>query len=327
METTASSRVAVAAERGVVPLIESDAGLARRARRRTRRKRRGDLGTALLFLLPSLLGLVIFIVVPLAASLMLSFTNWQVIGTTRFVGFANYTRLFTTDPVFWQVLRTTLLFTAEYLVLNIVLSLLMAVWIGSLSWGKRLFRLLFFVPTFTPLVGIALVWLLMLSPDGFVDWIFAAVRIPIPNLITTPSLALQAVVMVSLWSHLGYNMLLFGAALESIPATYLDAAEIDGARAWQRFWRIKLPLISPAVFFGTVLTAITSLQTFDQVYALTRGGPGSATTTLGYAIYAQGFVSYKLGYASSIAWILFAIIMALTAMQLRLQRRWVHYDV
>jgi multiple sugar transport system permease protein len=291
-----------------------------------RRRHRGDVGTAALFLLPSLLGLTFFLIVPLAASLLLSFTNWQVMGETRFVGFANYIRLTTADPVFWQVFGVTLSFTAEYLVLNIVLSLAVAVWIGSLAWGRTLFRLIFFLPTFTPLIGIALVWLLMLTPGGVVDWGFAALGLSVPNLITSPSYALQVLVIVSLWSHFGYNMLLFGAALESIPPTYLDAAAIDGAGPWHRFWRIKLPLISPSLFFGTVLTAITSLQTFDQVYALTRGGPGSSTTTLGYAIYNQGFVTYRLGYASSIAWVLFAVIMLLTAVQLRLQRRWVHYD-
>jgi multiple sugar transport system permease protein len=135
------------------------------------------------------------------------------------------------------------------------------------------------------------------------------------------------VIIASLWSHFGYNLLLFSAALESIEGSYLDAAAVDGANGWQRFWRIKLPLISPALFFGTVLTAISGLQVFDQVYALTRGGPGSASSTLGYAIYTQGFVSYRLGYASAIAWVLFLIIMLLTALQLRLQRRWVHYDL
>ena len=294
---------------------------------RPRRRRRSDLGTAAVFLAPSLVGLTLFLIVPLAASLLLSFSNWTVMGEPRFVGLANYIRLATADPVFWKVVGVTLTYTAEYLVLNLVLSLAMAVWIASLSWGKTLFRLVFFLPTFTPLVGLALVWLLMLTPGGVVDWGFSAIGVPMPNLITSPALALQVVVVVSLWSHFGYNMLLFGAALESVPAAYLDAAAIDGASAWQRFWRIKLPLISPSLFFGTVLTAITSLQTFDQVYALTRGGPGSATTTLGYAIYAQGFVNYRLGYASSIAWVLFALIMALTAVQLRLQRRWVHYDV
>jgi multiple sugar transport system permease protein len=291
------------------------------------KRRRDDLGTAVAFLLPGLTGLTLFLIVPLIASLLLSFSNWQVIGQTRFVGLANYIRLATDDPIFWKVFGVTLSYTAEYLVLNIVISLTMAVWIGSLAWGKQFFRLIFFLPTFTPLVGIALVWLLMLSPGGIVDWGFSNIGVPMPNLITNPAYALQAVVIVSLWSHFGYNMLLFGAALESIPATYLDAAAIDGAGAWHRFWKIKLPLISPSLFFGTVLTAITSMQTFDQVYALTRGGPGSSTTTLGYAIYSQGFVTYRLGYASAIAWVLFAVIMLLTAFQLRLQRRWVHYDV
>lgn len=287
----------------------------------------GTASTAALFLLPSLIGLLLFLVLPLGASLLLSFSNWTVMGEPRFVGLANYIRLFTTDPIFWKVFGVTLTFTVEYLILNLILSLGMATWICSLAWGKQFFRLIFFLPTFTPLVGIALVWLLMLTPGGVVDWGFAAIGLPMPNLITDPAYALQVIVIVSLWSHFGYNMLLFGAALEAIPATYLDAATIDGASSWQRFWRVKLPLISPSLFFGTVLTAITSLQTFDQVYALTHGGPGSATTTLGYAIYNQGFVTYRLGYASAIAWVLFAIIMLLTALQLNLQKRWVHYDL
>lgn len=297
--------------------------LARPARRA---RRRDDRGTAALFLLPGFLGLLVFLIFPLLASLLLSFTNWQVIGTTRFVGLANYIRLGTTDPIFWQVLRVTVLFTVQYLVLNLVVSVGMAVWISSLSWGKSLFRLVFFLPTFTPLIGVALIWQLLLTPGGVFDWVMGALHLPIPNLLTTPGLALEALVLVSLWSHFGYNMLLFGAALGSIPPAYLEAATIDGASAWHRFWRIKLPLISPSLFFGSVLTAITSLQAFDQVYALTHGGPGSSTATLGYAIYNQGFVDYRLGYASAIAWVLFAIIMVLTALQLRLQNRWVHYD-
>ena len=187
---------------------------------RRRRRRRSDLRAAVAFLLPGFLGLAAFLILPLFASLALSFSNWQVIGQTRFVGLANYVNLFTRDPIFWGVFRVTLLYTAEYLVLNVVLSLGMAVWIGSLSWGKQLFRLVFFLPTFTPLVGIALVWLLMLTPGGIVDGGFAALGLPVPNLITSPAYALQVVVIVSLWSHFGYNLLLFGAALESIPSTY-----------------------------------------------------------------------------------------------------------
>lgn len=291
------------------------------------RRRFPDRGTAVLFLLPGAAGLALFLLLPVGASLVLSFTNWQLMDETRFVGWANYVNLFTRDPVFWGVLRTTFAFSVEYLVLNIVLALGLAVWIGSLPWGRTLFRLVFFLPTFTPLVGIALIWLMMFTPGGIIDALVAFVHLPIGNLITNPATALQVLVIVSLWSHVGYNMLLFGAALDAIPSSYLDAAAIDGGTEWQRFWRIKLPLISPSLFFGTVLTAITSLQTFDQVYALTRGGPGAATMTLGYAIYNQGFVNYRMGYASASAWVLFAVILVLTGVQLRLQRAWVHYDL
>jgi multiple sugar transport system permease protein len=151
------------------------------------RRRRSDLRAAIPFLLPGFLGLATFLILPLFASLLLSFSNWQVIGQTRFVGLANYVNLFTRDPIFWGVFRTTLLYTVEYLALNLVISLAMAVWIGSLSWGQQLFRLVFFLPTFTPLIGISLVWLLMLTPGGIVDGVFATLGAPVPNLITSPA--------------------------------------------------------------------------------------------------------------------------------------------
>ncbi len=289
-------------------------------------RRRQDAHAAIWFLLPSLTGLTLFLIVPLAASLALSFTNWQLLADPKFVGISNYVRLLTFDPTFYRILGNTVLYTFEYLTLNIILSLGMAVWISSLSWGKTLFRLVFFLPTFTPLIGVSLVWLLIFTPEGLMDWLVASLHLPIPNLVTDPNWAMQAVIIVSLWAGFGYNLLLFGAALESIPQSYLDAAAIDGASAWQRFWSIKLWLISPTLFFGMVMTAITALQVFDQVYALTRGGPGNATATLGFAIYNSGFTTYKMGYAASISWVLFVIIMALTLVQLRLQRKWVHYD-
>jgi multiple sugar transport system permease protein len=296
------------------------------APRRHRLRRRLDALSALGFLTPGLIGLLVFLILPLAASLVLSFTNWKLLGRTSFIGFGNFANVLTVDPVFWQVLFNTVLFTLEYLVLNIIISVGLAVAISNLRWGRQFFRMVFFLPTFAPLVGSSVVWLLIFTPGGAADWVCATLHLPLPNMITDPNWAMQCVVIVSLWAGFGYNLLLFGAALESIPAQYLDAAAIDGTTAWQRFWLIKLPLISPSLFFGIVLTAITSLQVFDQVYALTRGGPGAATQTLGYKIYRDGFISYNFGYASSVAWILFIIIMVLTAAQLRLQRKWVHYD-
>ena len=295
----------------------------------TRRRNRLDIKegrTALFFLLPGLIGMVLFLVVPIIASVALSFTNWKLLGQPSFVGFSNYVRLFTADPQFWPVLRNTLFFTAEYLVLNIIISLGLAVWISSLKVGQRWFRVIFFLPTFTPGIAVAIVWMLIFAPGGFFDFIMASLALHVPSMLTDQTLAMQAVIIVSLWAGVGYNTVLFNAALDMVPANYLEAAKIDGASAWDRFWKIRLPLISPTLFFGTVMTAITSLQVFDQIYVMTRGGPGNATATLGYAIFQKGFENFQMGYASSIAWVMFAMIMALTALQFWLQRKWVHYD-
>lgn len=295
------------------------------ARRRSGLARR-DTRTAMLFLLPSLIGFVAFLLVPMVASAGLSFTNWQVIAPPRFIGLANYVKLFTDDPVFYTVLGNTLFFTAEYLVLNIIVSIGLAVWIASLRIGQRWFRVVFFMPAFTPAIAASVVWALIFTPGGLVDFTLKSLSLVFPNFLLDPRLAMQAVVIVSIWSHVGYNTVLFNAALDLVPKNYLEAARIDGASAWHRFWYIRLPLISPTVFFGTVMTAITSLQVFDQIYVMTRGGPGSATATLGFAIYQQGFQNYQMGYASSIAWVMFVMIMALTGLQFWLQRKWVHYD-
>lgn len=295
-------------------------------RKRKNRQERGEGRTAFFFLLPSLIGVTLFLVVPIIASVVLSFTNWKLLGQPQFVGFANYIKLFTADPQFWPVVRNTLFFTFEYLVLNIIISLGLAVWISSLKMGQRWFRVIFFLPTFTPGIAVAIVWMLIFAPGGFFDFVMGALSIHLPNLLTDQKLAMQAVIIVSLWAGVGYNTVLFNAALDMVPASYLEAARIDGASAWDRFWKIRLPLISPTLFFGTVMTAITSLQVFDQIYVMTRGGPGSATATLGYSIFQKGFQNFQMGYASSIAWVMFAMIMALTAFQFWLQRKWVHYD-
>lgn len=294
-------------------------------RRRSRLDRREG-RAALFFLLPGFVGMVLFLVVPILASVVLSFTNWKLLGTPQFLGLSNYTRLFTADPQFWPVLHNTLFFTAEYLVLNIVISLGLAVWIASLKVGQRWARVVFFLPTFTPGIAVAIVWMLIFAPGGLFDSAMGLFSIHMPSLLTDQALAMQAIVIVSLWAGVGYNTVLFNAALDMVPQSYLEAARIDGANAWDRFWKIRLPLISPTLFFGTVMTAITALQVFDQIYVMTRGGPGNATATLGYAIYQRGFQNFQMGYASTIAWVMFALIMALTALQFWLQRKWVHYD-
>ncbi|TCU11178.1 carbohydrate ABC transporter permease [Rhizobium sullae] len=290
-----------------------------------RRFLKPDTQTAVLFLLPSFLGFMAFMALPIAASLALSFTNWQLISTPSFAGFQNYVRLFTVDPAFYTVLRNTLFFAVEYLTLNIIVSLTLAVWISSLRHGKAIFRVIFFLPTFTPTIAASVVWLLIFTPDGLADSLIRSLGLGLPNFLLSTTWAMQAIVLVTLWANVGYNVVMFNAALDLVPRHYIEAATIDGANAWQRFWRIRLPLISPTIFFATVMTAITSLQVFDEIYAMTRGGPGSATATLGFAIYQKGFANFQMGYASALAWVMFIMIMALTILQFHMQRKWVHY--
>ncbi|MFB2605313.1 carbohydrate ABC transporter permease, partial [Rhizobium phaseoli] len=211
--------------------------------------------TAMLFLLPSFLGFMIFMALPILASLALSFTNWQLISTPAFVGFQNYIKLFTVDPAFYTILRNTLFFAVEYLAVNIIVSLTLAVWISSLKRGKAIFRVIFFLPTFTPTIAASVVWLLIFTPDGLADSIIRSLGLGVPNFLLSSSWAMQAVVLVTLWANVGYNVVMFNAALDLVPKHYLEAAMIDGAGPWRRFWRIRLPLISPTVFFATVMTA------------------------------------------------------------------------
>jgi multiple sugar transport system permease protein len=288
--------------------------------------RRRDTRTAFWFLLPSLIGFLAFMLYPLLASFGISFTNWQMMSAPKFIGLDNYIRLFTKDRTFYATLLNTLFYTLEYLVLNIVISLGLALWVATIKRGQKWFRVIFFLPTFTPVVASSVVWVLIFTPNGLLDYLFASLSIPFPNLLLDPRWAMQAIIIVSLSAGIGYNMVLFGAALSLVPQSYLDAAQIDGATAWQRFWMIRLPLISPTVFFAAVMTVISSLQVFDAIYAITRGGPGDATATLGYSIYQFGFVRYLMGYATAISWVMFAIIMSFTALQFYLQKKWVTYD-
>ncbi|MBB2750625.1 UNVERIFIED_ORG: multiple sugar transport system permease protein [Rhizobium aethiopicum] len=215
---------------------------------RSRRFLKPETQTAMLFLLPSFLGFMIFMALPILASLALSFTNWQLISTPSFVGFQNYIKLFTVDPAFYTILRNTLFFAVEYLAVNIIVSLTLAVWISSLKRGKAIFRVIFFLPTFTPTIAASVVWLLIFTPDGLADTIIRALGLGLPNFLLSSNWAMQAVVLVTLWANVGYNVVMFNAALDLVPKHYLEAATIDGANAWQRFWRIRLPLISPTSF-------------------------------------------------------------------------------
>ncbi|WP_214327432.1 carbohydrate ABC transporter permease [Nonomuraea sediminis] len=278
------------------------------------RLRRAEQWSALGFATPSVLGLGLFTLFPVGMAVVMSFFQWPMLGTQEFIGLDNFRYLFGEDPNFLAALRNTFVFTGLYVPLNLVLALGLAFWISHSRW-QNLWRVLFFIPAITPMVANAVIWKLLFQQVGRE-----------PNLLADGRTALLSVVAMSVWQGFGYNLIVFSAAINEMPKAVLEAAAIDGATGLRRLLRVQLPLISPALFFATIMTVISALQVFTQPYILTAGGPGNATETLVMDIYQAGFQARDLGLAVAGAWVLFAIILLVTAVQFLGQKRWVHYE-
>jgi len=282
---------------------------------------------ASVFLAPSLAGLALFTLFPTAMALAISLFDWPVFGERKFLGFGNYTHLFG-DPVFRRVVFNTALFVVLYVPLNVVLSLGLATWLGPKIKGRQAFRVLFFIPVMTPMVANVMVWRLLFQPGGLLDaGLNSWFGIDAPNFLGSSSWAMPAIVAMSIWQGFGYNFLVFSAALDQVPQSQLESAQIDGAGPLQRFRYITWPMITPSMFFATTMTLITSFQVFAQPFILTQGGPGVATQTIVMYVYNQGWQFLTMGLASAAGWVLFVIIMGITAIQFLGQKRWVNYDV
>lgn len=295
-------------------------------------RRRGSLAKAearqaLGFASPALVGLALFTIVPVGLSIVMSVFDWPTFGERSFNGVDNYVKLFTSSPDFWPALRNSAVYTLLYVPLSVALSLVLALGLGPRIRGRGALRVLFFIPVVTPMVANVLVWKMMLQPQGLFNGLSVTwFGVELPNFLADPQWAMVMVVVMSVWQGLGYNMLIFSAALEQLPESVLEAASIDGARGLRRVWSIIIPMISPSIFFATIMTMITSLQVFVQPQMLTGGGPGNATKPLVMYIWEQGFTFGDLGLAAAAAWILFAIIIAITGLQFAAQKKWVHYE-
>ncbi len=298
----------------------------------TTTKRRGSLARvesrqALGFASPALVGLALFTIVPVGLSIVMSVFDWPTFGERTFNGFDNYAKLFSGSPDFWPALRNSAVYTILYVPLSVALSLVLAIGLGPRIRGRGALRVLFFIPVVVPMVANVLVWKMILQPQGLLNGMAQGwFGISLPNFLADPFWAMAMVVAMSVWQGLGYNMLIFSAALEQLPESVLEAASIDGARGLRLVWSVMLPMISPAIFFATIMTMITSLQVFAQPQLLTGGGPGNATKPLVMFIWEQGFTFGDLGLAAAAAWILFAIIIVITGVQFAAQRKWVHYE-
>jgi multiple sugar transport system permease protein len=274
---------------------------------------------------PLLVGFGVFFYLALVASLLIGFTEWDVLTPPRWVGLGNYARLFH-NPLFYKALWNTTRYTLMSVPVGQVISLTLALALNTRIRFRSLYRLVFFLPLLTMPVAIAVVWKWIYNPDfGLLSQLLRPLGFPRLAWLGEARWAMPALVVIALWRQSGYGMVIFLAGLQNIPCTYYEAAQVDGANRWQQFWYITLPLLTPTLFFSIVTALIDSFQVFDLVFVMTRGGPLNSTRTLVYNIYEDAFRYFHMGYATATSWVLFIIILAVTVVQWRAQRKWVHY--
>jgi multiple sugar transport system permease protein len=282
---------------------------------------------------PGLIGLLIFYIWPMLQTFYFSFTEWGPFGDAVWTGLANYRELFH-GPEFLMALRNTLVYTVLSVSITEAIALVLAVLLNQKLRGMSVYRTLYFIPVVTMPVAIGLVWRWLYNSDyGIINYLLSLIGIEGANWLSDPSLALYAIVVVGVWSGIGYALVLFLAGLQTIPAEYYDAASVDGAGALVKFFRITLPLLSPTVFFVTVISLIDSLQVFDLIFVMISSGRSASTSpvidqtqSLVYLFYKNTFVINEQGQGAAVVLTLFIIIVLVTLVQFRLQRKWVHYE-
>ena len=286
-----------------------------------RRRRRPRWQPAWLFMAPSLLILGVFVIYPILVSFWYSLHDWTIGATDQpFVGIDNYVAL-TQDPRFWNALLDTLELTVVSVAVLVVLGLGLALALVRDGVGQKIVRSAFFFPTVVSLTSIGLVWRFLLDPQlGLVAGVSESLGLPAVGWLQSPALALPAVIFVDIWKNAGFVMIIMIGGLKAVPAERLEAGRIDGATDSQLIRFITLPSIRPTMLFATLILTIQSLQLFDLVYVMTGGGPLFATDTLVTQVFREGFVNFRTGYASAISWVLFALIMLISLLQLRIFR-------
>lgn len=276
-----------------------------------------------ILLLPTIVGLIVFRILPLGGSFYLAFTDWDLLRAPEFIGLDNFIEAFS-EPSFMRVVSNTALFSVFYVVGIMILGLALAVLVNRKMKGASFFRAAFYMPVVTSAVAIGIIWSWILSPEhGIFNVLLSAVGVAPPYWIGDPAWALPTVAFIQVWKMSGYYMVIFLAGLQDIPESVKEAAVVDGANPRQQFFRITLPMLSPTTFFVLTVAIIDSFKNFELIYAMTRGGPQNATNTLVYDVYLNAFVHYRMGYASAVGYILLAGVAVLTYINFRIKKRWV----
>ncbi len=295
-----------------------------RRSRMTARTRR-DLLKGLLFISPWIIHFLWLNLYPFLASLYFSMTRYTVIAPPKWVGLDNYITLLTDDPRFWTSLYNTVYFTVFSVSLGSIFAIAMAMLLNMKVRGLSVYRTIYYLPSITPLVATAIIWIWLLNPQaGIINHILRTLGLPAPSWLGDPKWAKPALILMSIWG-VGGAIVIYLAGLQDVPRELLEAASLDGANWWQQTWHVTLPLLSPVIFFNVVVGLIGSFQYFTQAYVMTLGGPADATLFYSLYLYLSAFQFFKMGYASAMAWILFWVIMACTLLIFRTSARWVYY--
>ncbi|MFG2430661.1 carbohydrate ABC transporter permease [Streptomyces sp. NPDC048590] len=283
--------------------------------------RRAEGRAAATFLTVPVLAFIVFTALPIALMMYYSFTEYDVLTAPKWVGLANYTKLFD-DPFFYTALKNTAIYTLMYVPLGIVVSLATALLLNRKVRASRYFRVLFYVPVISSTVATASIWYWMLNPQhGLVNIMLGWFGIDGPAWLYSSTWAMPAIVLMSVWAGFGTNMVIYLAGLQNIPPELAEAARTDGANGWQVFRHVTLPSLSRTTLLVTTLQIISAFQVFDQAYVLTKGGPGNSTVTLVYYIYDRGFAALQMGYASAISVVLFVVILVVSLLNARIVNR------
>lgn len=287
---------------------------------------RSELRVALLFLAPSAVPLVLFVFGPMVGAAIISTGKWNLIGPFEFVGLGNFIGLATSAKTA-TIFLNSFAYVAGYLPIVFVVGLTFALALNTTVWARTFFRASFFLPVVTSWIAVSIVWKWLLSPsNGLVNEALSIFGLPEIGWWTDPAWAMPSIIIASAWKDIGFVTIILLAGLQSINPDLIEAALLDGAGWWRRLARITLPLLSPSIFFVFVISMINGIQVFDQVYAMTGGGPGDATRVVMQQIFDLTFRYGKAGEAAALSWILFAVILIVTAVQNYGQRKWVHYD-
>ncbi|HEY0827983.1 MAG TPA: sugar ABC transporter permease [Bacilli bacterium] len=290
--------------------------------------KRRDTLSGYLFIMPTILSTMVFLLFPIVYSFYLSFTEWNLINPAKFIGLENYTQKMMQDEQFWVSLKNTVIFSVLSIPMGIAISLFFALLLNQALRGVTIYRAIVFLPVIVSMVSIGMVWRWVFNTDvGILNYFLNLLTIPSIGWLSDERFALTSVAIIGIWKSIGFNMVILLAGLKGVPSHLYEAARIDGAGKAARLFKITIPLITPSLFFVTVMSILASFQVFDLIYIVTKGGPGDSTRVVYYWLYQNAFNFFNMGYASALAWVVFLILLMITLFQFKFLGKRINYEM